>query len=712
MAEALTYQQIHQRLIKPERIAAEAFEILMAVCRLAGSDNESDLQRAQELILRAMENRDQFGDAVAVLDSLVRQVGLFPYLERESLRLADAIAYEFHRPINMEGEGVVFHRVQAEVYRRLLEGDNIILSAPTSFGKSLIIDALVASGLYNHIAIVVPTIALIDETRRRLSHRFAAQYKVITHPSQKRAERDILVMTQERLLETDPLMPIDFFVIDEFYKLQPRAEDSERSLVLNAAFYRLFKTGAKFYLLGPNIQNIVRLPDRIEYRFIQTDYKTVASEVERIRVRGDGLSELTDLCSRLTEPTLIYCSSPNRVRIIAEQLVDASTQARDPRLEAAYQWIAKEYHPQWLLGRALLSGVGIHHGRLPRALSQYVVRAFNEGLVRFLVCTSTLIEGVNTKAKNVIIFDNKIARRKFDYFTYNNILGRSGRMFQHFVGKVFLFHAPPAEELPLVDIPIFTQPDGAPESLLIQIDDDDQDPSVRSRMNEIYAQKELPPEIIKQSNGIDPRAQINLAREIAKRADYYWSLLNWTRVPKWDQLKVTCQMIWRFFIGDNRRRSGVSSGDQLAFRISQFRSQGGLPGLLRFEIEEANGGDKNPDDAVEEAIEFARNWANFSFPRYLLSLERIQRSVFERLGRRPGNYAFFASQIQNWFVDPAIMALDEYGIPIQIGMKLTALLAPDGSLDLALERLKVLDLGRADLSEFERTLVEEARRYI
>ena len=58
---------------------------------------------------------------------------------------------------------MVFHRVQAQVYWHLIDGENVILSAPTSFGKSLIIDALIASGKYRRIVLVVPTIAPIDE---------------------------------------------------------------------------------------------------------------------------------------------------------------------------------------------------------------------------------------------------------------------------------------------------------------------------------------------------------------------------------------------------------------------------------------------------------------------------------------------------------------------------------------------------------------------
>src|SRR5271166_3941443 len=126
MAESLTFLRIRDRLSDPEYLRANAFEILQAICRIAGSDNESDQDHAQELILRAMEQRNNFGESVNVLDGLVRRFGLFPYLNSESLATADAIAYEFHRPLNMEEIGVVFHRVQAEVYRYLLDRESVI----------------------------------------------------------------------------------------------------------------------------------------------------------------------------------------------------------------------------------------------------------------------------------------------------------------------------------------------------------------------------------------------------------------------------------------------------------------------------------------------------------------------------------------------------------------------------------------------------------
>ena len=53
---------------------------------------------------------------------------------------------------------------------------------------------------------------------------------------------------------------------------------------------------------------------------------------------------------------------------------------------------------------------------------------------------------MNTSAENVIIWANKNGRPSLNDFTYKNIVGRGGRMFRHFIGKIHLFEAPPVDK--------------------------------------------------------------------------------------------------------------------------------------------------------------------------------------------------------------------------------------------------------------------------
>ena len=90
---------------------------------------------------------------------------------------------------------------------------------------------------------------------------FSDVYRIITHASQALGQKNIFVLTAERVISFPKLPKVDFFVVDEFYKIGAMGEDESRTIALNEAFYRLLKDRGQFYLLGPNIQKI---PDGLE----------------------------------------------------------------------------------------------------------------------------------------------------------------------------------------------------------------------------------------------------------------------------------------------------------------------------------------------------------------------------------------------------------------------------------------------------------------
>src|SRR5687767_8464061 len=104
----MTADDLRATLAQPT--IADPFATLRQLCALSGTERDDVVQ---ELVLRALDREEAFAREREILDGLVREVGLFPYLSLEELPLADQIAYELHRPANM-GEQIVFHRPQAE----------------------------------------------------------------------------------------------------------------------------------------------------------------------------------------------------------------------------------------------------------------------------------------------------------------------------------------------------------------------------------------------------------------------------------------------------------------------------------------------------------------------------------------------------------------------------------------------------------------------
>lgn len=668
----------------------------------------------QEFVLRLLARIEDFQGMESMIHSLVRQVGLFPYLEEENLSLKDTIAYEVHRPSGFK-ENIVFHHAQAEVYYTLLRGENVVLSAPTSFGKSLIIDSIIASQKHSNIFIIVPTIALIDETRKRLS-KFKDLYKIITHPSQSFSQRNIFILTQERAIEIIPDVNVDFFVIDEFYKLSPQKTDEERCHILNQVFYMLVKKDAQFYLLGPNIEQVtISLLDNVKFKFIKTDYKTVVSERHLVNLK-DGeapIERLLELSSSLENPTLIFCQSPASANKVAKAFCDSNKFEKTDENKDLVDWLRDNYHSQWILPDCLEYGVGIHHGKIPRAIAPKCIKLFNEGKIRFLICTSTLIEGVNTKAKSVIVYDNKIARTKFDYFTFNNICGRSGRMGSYFIGHIYLFHEPPAPELPLVDFPIFTQTDDAPEKLLINVDVEDLNESSKRKLNKYFEQDVLSQETLKKNSYIDLDKQLELASFIQSKLNRVHNLMRWEQYPTNEQLKSACRLIWDYFVSSKKRISGVSSGEQLHFRLNQFREAKNIKNFIATIIETEDV--QTPDSincAIELAFDIQRHWINYQFPRYLMSLGDIANDIFRKNNLPLCDYSYFASLVECYFMAPYVILMDEYGLPIQISKKIGDMIEISSNMDDALKQLSNFSPMQKQFSSIECEFIEEFKEYI
>ena len=696
--------EVRKSLGRPDEIKANAFHLLQTIAGL--TFDRQDEAIAQELILRALENRDAFGSSEIVLEGLVREMGLFPYLDQEKLTFRDHLAYETHRPEKLE-DGIVFHAPQAKVYWAILDGKNVVLSAPTSFGKSLITDAVIATRRYDNIMIVVPTIALIDEIRRRLTQRFRESYKVVTQPFQRLSERNLLIFTQERALEFSEWERIQWVVIDEYYKLSPESVDDDRAAKLNEVLYRTLNSRKQFYLLGPNVGGITdELARRVGFELFSEEFRTVVSEQYTVEGDGDELPRLADLCRALTDATIIFCSSPQRASETAKFLLDAGVGEPSAASVEAAEWVSKTFHPDWTFARGLTRGIGLHHGRIPRALGQFVVNAFNDGHIKFLVCTSTLIEGVNTRAKNIVIFHNTIANKKIDFFTFNNIRGRSGRMFQHFIGNVYLFQPAPAEELRQVDVPVLTQSELASTTLLMQIDQAEWSAASRAKMEPFLLQTLIPFEILK-LNDVAPESQLAVAHEIANSPGKY-PLLRWTGVPRWEQLVCVCELIFKYWSGRTLGNRSAISSRQLAFLLWRLSQNPPIKELI--ENQNTPPYQKTPDEAVERVLDFVRLWANINFPRYLRVINNIQKEIYRKQGRASGEYEFYAARAEHLFLDPTFLTLDEYGLPTEISRKLANYLKPNGEWETVVRQLQSLDLAQTPLDPFERKILEQVRQ--
>lgn len=407
-----------------------------------------------KLLQRSKGNVSPYEELV---NHLIREVGLYPYIHSENASWEDAFAYEAFK-VNTGVKEETLHLAQSEVLSALLKGESIAVSAPTSFGKSFVIDAFIAIKEPQNVVIIVPTIALADETRRRLYRKFSSRYKIITTTSESLAERNILILPQERAFAfIDSLEEIDILIVDEFYKASTAFEkENERANSLLTVMAKLGAKSKQRYYLAPNIHAIQPNVFTEGMRFMRMDFKTVITIAKRVyRERRDDESQdafvermLPALLERNKSKTLVYAGSYDKIKKASNLLVKTIDEKPSQNLVDFADWLRKNYSPNFMLAKLAARGVGVHNGSLHRSLAQIQIKLFEEqeGGIETILSTSSIIEGVNTQAENVILLSNTNGSRSmFDYFTYRNIIGRAGRMFRFFVGRVFLLVKPPEQ---------------------------------------------------------------------------------------------------------------------------------------------------------------------------------------------------------------------------------------------------------------------------
>ena len=148
----------------------ECFELTLEVSNLMNASNEENKKRGRDLLIRILDNWANLSDSYRkIFFELVSVAGFYPYVPKLGLQIEDfdeEIRIAFHQSENLDGK--LFHAEQKKIDNLIKQHVNVIVSAPTSFGKSMLIEEIVASNEYKNIVIIQPTLALLDETRRKL----------------------------------------------------------------------------------------------------------------------------------------------------------------------------------------------------------------------------------------------------------------------------------------------------------------------------------------------------------------------------------------------------------------------------------------------------------------------------------------------------------------------------------------------------------------
>lgn len=362
-------------------------------------------------------------------------------------------------------------------------------SAPTASGKTfLVLQWLideVRTGKTRVAVYLAPTRALVSEIEINLKNLLGdtSLIEVSSLPLNEKYEaasaggaRVILVFTQERLhLLANVLgdrFSIDLLIVDEAHKIG----DNQRGVILQDAIERVTRTNPKLkaVFISPATQNPEELltdaPEGVQTVAVDSDTSTVLQNLI-VATQVPRKSKLWALALRqheLTIPigTLRLASTPaglrKRLAFIAaavgerggtlvyangageaEEVADLVSQllpkfkSIDSDLAQLSELARKGVHQDFRLAPLVELGIAFHYGNMPSLLRLEIERLFRIGKIRFLICTSTLIEGVNLSCRTIVVRGPRKGKgHPMEPHDFWNLAGRAGRWGDEFQGNI------------------------------------------------------------------------------------------------------------------------------------------------------------------------------------------------------------------------------------------------------------------------------------
>jgi len=336
---------------------------------------------------------------------------------------------------------------------------NISVTAPTSFGKTEIIKKYIKNNYKTKtICLLEPTKSLLNQVRNDILKEFDSSNKpkIITHYDMNFSEDDniVLIMTQERLFkllfDRKRNISIDVLIVDEAHNIFGK---DERSFLL-----------AKIILLLRNINNKIL----IKY------FSPVVDSVNNLKLRNDTdclikplkvkpyikiekyyyydcfqkslfvydqfLNNFYLMCKQCcndkfrfikehsSSKNLIYLNRPKTIKEevlkLERELEEVNSLNIDKICKNLSLYINKDYD----LIDCIKKGIVYHFGTMPDNVRNYIEKCVkDESQIKYIFCTSTLLEGVNMPFDKLFILDLKKGNSNLSFQNLKNLVGRVNR---------------------------------------------------------------------------------------------------------------------------------------------------------------------------------------------------------------------------------------------------------------------------------------------
>ncbi|MEX1025543.1 MAG: DEAD/DEAH box helicase [Planctomycetota bacterium] len=420
-------------------------------------------------------------------------------------------------------KGLQLSHFQRQAVEAILAGENVLLSAPTGAGKTLVAEVAIADAVARgrRAVFTAPIKALSNQKYRDFQADPAIDVGLLTGDVTIHPEAQVLIMTTEILRNAifeDPtqLDGVDYVIFDEVHYMDDPERGSvwEESIIFappTVRFVALSATIPNLDQLGAWIREVRDQPLRVintdkrpvplKHRLHHADYGVfdlgklgyVQKQLGEARdkrkrdkpkrdsrgrrgppqERGRGVVKLLDHAE--TDgllPALVFSFSRKDCERLARKnrhrrLLDEqeTLRMRNLQLDLLKRFQLDERELAGEVFQLTAVGVGYHHAGMLPIHKEVVERLFTSGLLKLLFTTETFALGINMPARTAIFGGlKKFDGISFDYMRtrdYLQMAGRAGRQGIDERGHVFVN----LEDEDVRDAPLTRLLEGKPEAV-------------------------------------------------------------------------------------------------------------------------------------------------------------------------------------------------------------------------------------------------------
>lgn len=348
----------------------------------------------------------------------------------------------------------------------LMKGRSVLLSAPTSSGKTLLAEAALARQLAagRRAFYLVPTKALAEEKFAAFEAWLGPMGRRVVCATRDRPESDLPIaagnfdlavavyekMAHALLSAPQALAGTAAVAVDEIQMLG----DPERGGTLDLLLTKLKLSPYRVQLvaLGPELAEAPAIASwlgceliadrrrprelregilesstgRFRYRAVNEETEGTEPLAEPAELAGfaeefatrapgavdrfaSGILSLAASLARRGEQAIVFAPTRRTSRAWAMALAELEPGLPPARLALARLGDQEKCASREGMERCLAAGIAFHNADLPAGLRSLVERSFNEGEIRIIVSTPTLGLGVNLSARNVLHYPWRVA---------------------------------------------------------------------------------------------------------------------------------------------------------------------------------------------------------------------------------------------------------------------------------------------------------------